>query len=241
MIAENDIPNADPSELIEQYKRFIFKLATRYQNILKQTGAVSLEDLHQVGFMAICEAQKTYEPGQGSFMNWLSWHARKAMRETIGINSNTGKAPPILSSLDAPLPGADNEDTSLIDTIPDSNILPFEETIIEDETKQETIKQIHDAVSRLKSATQREIVERVHFAGETKESAADAMGIKLTTFYEYERYAREKLRRDSELKQFVSGEIPFFHVGVARFNSTWISAVEKAVIWRDEHIFGNMH
>ena len=233
MIADCDIPGADPEAVIAQYEPLIQKIANRYIPVLEKHSAVDMDDLLQAGRIAVLRAQKRYDPsGDASFLTYIFKSVKWGIWRTLGIN-NAGVLPPIMRSLDEPI--KEDSDSTISDFIPDPNIQPFDESIIDDETRLETIKQVRDAVSRLKSNTEREIIERVHLSGEAKESAADAMGIKINTFRNYERNARDHLRRDCRLSRFAHNEIPFFRVGVGRFNTTWTSAVEEAVIWREEH------
>ena len=58
MIEDRDIPGADPAQVIEQYEPYLQKLANRYIPALAQTGAVGMDDLVQVGRIAVTEAQR---------------------------------------------------------------------------------------------------------------------------------------------------------------------------------------
>ncbi len=236
-IPDIDIPGTDADTLIFCFSAWIQKIANRYINALERTGAgavIDTGDLFQVGSLALLRAQKGYDPAGGaSFLHYSQFYIRAAMIREITAHKRPLPRGAFVS-LDEPIT-ADGDD-SLSEIIPDKSIVPFDDAIITDETRNETITEVRAAVARLKSKTQREIIERVHFAGESKETAAAAMGIKRRTFSEYERHAREKLHRDFRLRQFVYETIPFFHVGASRFNSSWESAVEKAVLWRENKI-----
>lgn len=232
MIADVDIPGADPAAVIEQYKRYVFKLAKRYIPILERSGVVGLEDLHQAGFLAIMDAQKRYNPEQGKFINWLFYYIRKYMRDTVGINPNTGAAPARLVYLDEPLTD-DEEDYSLLDTIADPAAVPMDEPIIEKETRNETASQVRAALDRMKSDKQRTAVSLVWMEGKTREQAAAEMKMKTRSFCSLEKYGRSTLRRDRRLRQYAQG-VPFIHVSVAQFNTTWTSATEYIALRRLE-------
>lgn len=234
MIADSEITGADPAAVIEQYKRYVFKLAKRYISILERSGVVGLEDLHQAGFLAIMDAQKRYNPEQGKFINWLFFYIRKYMRDTVGINPNTGAAPARLVYLDEPL-ADDEEDYTLLDTIADPDAVPMDEPIIEKETRNETASQVRAALDRMKSDKQRTAVSLVWMEGKTREQAAEEMQMKQGAFYSLENYGRSTLRRDWQLRQFAQS-LPFVHVGLSKFNTTWTSATEYAALWRLEHL-----
>lgn len=234
MIADNEIRGADPAAVIEQYEPYIKKLANRYNQVLKKTGAVGFDDLIQVGRIATLDAQKKYNPDNGSFMNCLYYYARGAMRRALGFNDQTGAPPVSLVYLDEPL--SDETETTRGDMIADPDALPMDEPIIEDETRREISEQVRAAVERMKSDKQREIITRVWFTGQKRETAAIEMGMKPAALRNLDKTARNTLRRDWRLKRFIMQEVPLFYVGVERYNTTWTSATEYAVLWRLQHL-----
>lgn len=234
MIEDRDIPGADPAAVVAQFEPFIRKLAKRYTALLERTGAVALEDLHQVGRLAVLQTQKTYNPESGyTFMRCLFYEIRRYMRKELEINPNTGAAPAQLVYLDEPLPGLDGDDITILDSIADPAAVPMDEPLIDEETREETAAEVRAAVDRLKNAKQREVVTRCWLNDQPKPKAAADMGIKVKALQMIDLEARRKLRRDNTLKLYA---MPFFHVGVNRFRSTWTSATEAAVLWRLEHL-----
>lgn len=234
MIADDEIRSADPAAVIEQYEPFLIKLANRYDDILSRTGAVGFDDLLQVGRIAVLDAQKTYYPDKGSFINWISYYIRKAMRSALDFDNQTGAAPVPLVYLDEPL--SDDTETKRGDMVADPDALPIDEPIIEDETKREISKQVREAVERMKSDRQREVITRVWLNGQERTAAAADMGMKTTALQTLDKTARTTLRRDWRLKRFVSQEVPLIFVSLARFNTTWTSATEEAAFWRLQHM-----
>ncbi len=233
MIADHDIPGAEPAAVIEQYEPYLQKLANRYAPVLSRTGAVGMDDLIQVGRIAVMDAQQRYKPEEGSFLNFLFYAARSAMRRALGFNSQTGALPAALVYLDKPI--SDDESLTLADTITDPSAVPMDEPIIEEETSRETSEQVQAALERTKSDKQRTAVKLVWLDGKTRTDAAAEMEMNQGAFYSLEKSARSTLRRDYRLRQYVM-QCPSFHVGINRFNQTFTSAVEAAVIWRNEHI-----
>lgn len=232
MIADADIRSADPAAVIKQYEPYIQKLANRYIPTLSNTGAVDMDDLIQVGRIAVAEAQRKYNPETGSFINFLYYCIRSAMRSALGFDHQTGEPPEILVYLDEPL--TEDTDATRLDMVPDT-ALNAEEKRIEQDTHDETAEAVRAAVDRLKSDRQREVIRRVWLDGQERETAAADMEINYKALCSLDREARSRLRRDHELKQYA---MPFFHVGVNRFRSTWTSATEAAVLWREDHLPG---
>lgn len=234
-ILDKDIPGADPAAIVAQYDAFIRKIARRYSPVLERTGAVDLDDLHQVGRCALLNAQSKYDPAEGgSFASFAYNWIRSAMRRALGFSS-TGAPPLALDYLDEPLTGEDGCDTSRLDMIPDPSILPFDEPLIEEENHQETALEVRAALGRLKSERQRDILNRIHFNGQARKAIAADLSVSISGVCQQEQAAYRKLRADKQLRQYAK-EIPFIHIGVNKFRSTWTSATEWAVLWRDEHL-----
>ncbi len=230
MIEDKNVPGADPGELIIQYTPLLHKIASRYTGLLERYPSIDKDDLLQAGRIAIYNSQKHYVPNdEATFVTYVSKAIRWNMMRVLGRKSD-GTLPEILESLDEPL--TDESDETRLDFVPD-NTLTAEERIVEQDCRQETAEAVRAAVDRLKNAKQREIITRCWLKEQPKPEAAAEMGIKLKSLQMIDLEARHRLQRDKRLRQYV---IPFFHVTRSRFNSTWTSAVEAAVIWREEHL-----
>lgn len=228
LIPDEVIPAADPEAVIRQYRPLVCKLARRYEAVLSRTGAIDIDDLQQIGFIAVCEAQKHYDPASGSFIGYASLWIRSAMRKALGFNSNTGEPPEALVYIDAPVP--DTEGITLADTIPDSHPTR-EEELIDQASRDEVAEAVRDAVDRIKNRRFREAITRIWLYGQDKQTAADEMGIAMSALRNYDRKGRDDLMRDKRLQMLA---FPLFTVGVSTFHTTMTSAVEKAVLWREK-------
>ena len=235
-IPDEAIPAADPEVVVLQYELYIKKIANRYNSELQKTGAIGFDDLVQVGRIAILDAQKNYNPENGSFINCLFNYARKAMRRALGFNNQTGEPPMTMTYLDEPL--SDDSESTRGDMIPDPNVRPMDEPIIEVETRNETYEQVHAALERMKSEKQKEVLTRVYLDGQERTAAAAEMNINTKALYALDQAGRNALYRDDKLKRYAY-TVPFIHVGVSQFNTTWTSATEMAVL-RLERDFDNM-
>lgn len=231
MIEDRDIPGADPAAVIEQYEPYLQKLANRYIPALSLTGAVDMDDLVQVGRIAAVEAQQKYRPEDGSFMNCLFYYVRKAMRCALGFNNQTGESPAALVYLDQPL--STETETTLGEILTDPGAVPLDEPIEEEETRRETSEQIRAALDRMKSDKQREVITRVYINGQDRAAAAADMNIRTTALYALDRTGRQTLRRDYRLRKYAE-TVPFVHVGLSQYNTTWTSVVELLALRRLE-------
>lgn len=225
------IPTADPEKVVEQYTGWVKRIANRYAAVLERTGSIDYEDLCQVGYLALLKAKESYNPGGMKFLSYSFYAIRNAMRRELGFSSD-GQLPPVLKSMDEPLD--DEADATLAEMIEDPNIMPFDESMIEAETREETVAEVHAAVDRLKNQKQREVITRCWLNGQEKPAAAADMGINIRALQAVDLEARDKLKRDKALRQFAMS-IPSFYIGARTFNSTWTSAVEAEVIWKEEH------
>ena len=229
MILDAQIPTADPGEVIVQFTPWIHRIARRYVPALEQQQLVDLDDLLQAGRIAVFNCQKTYDPGKCTFLSYSKNWIRSAMRRALGFK-NDGTLPDVPMSLDSSL--ADDSDAAWLDFVPDTTPTA-EENIIERDRRNETAEAVHAAVDRLKNAKQREVITRCWLNEQPKPEAAEEMGINIRSLQMVDLEARHKLRRDKELKTYAALQFPFMHVGPGRFRSTWTSATEKAVMWRE--------
>ena len=231
-IPDKDIPMADPAEVIQQYSAWVQKIANKYTGIVEDSGVFDMEDLHQSGCMALLEAQKTFDPDRGkTFMSWSYLTIKNAMLTLLGYRDKARHIPPAPPiPLDKPI--SDDSDDRLLDTIEDPDYIPVDEQICDKETREETRVEVRAAVDRLKSPAQREVIRRLYLDGQDREKIANDMRIEPKKVSSLDREARRKLRRDKRLCEYA---MPFFNVSINRFRTTWTSAVEAAVIWREQH------
>ena len=226
-IPDKDIPATDPGTLIMQYTPLLQKLAKRYKPVLDKTGSVDIEDLLQAGRIAIYNAQKNYNPNNGAtFLTYAFNGIRGAMLYALGYKN--GKIPIALEYLDEPL--SDNGDDTRLDYIPDPSPTA-EESIIEQDTRNETAEAVHAAISRLKSEKHREIITRVYINGQDRKTAAEEMRMKIGSFHAADQIARGKLKRDKRLQWFC---MPMLSGGLKRFRETGASSVEEMILWKEK-------
>ncbi len=230
-IPDEDIPGASPDAVVRQYRNLVYKIATGYQGILSMVRTVDINDLTQEGFIGLLDAQKSYHPDKGSFTRWSAYYIRGAMRKALGIG-NDGNLPPdtFTLSLDAPI--SEDEDISLMETVKDPNSPIPEEVVTEAEERETISSAVRDAVQHMKSEKQREAIQRIWIEEQDRNKAAEEMGISYKALTALDKAGRTSLSRNPRLQEIY---MPDFKVGVNSFRSTWTSAVEKAVIWLEEH------
>ena len=224
MIPDAEIQKTDPETLIYCFTPWVQKIASRYTALLAKTGAVDMNDLYQVGCMALLNAQKLYNPEAGaSFLGFSQNYIRNAMRKELGFSPD-GRQPVIMEYLDEPL--KDDEDTCKVDMLMDESIEPADERI----QRLERYDELHRAIGRLESDKHREIIKRVYFDEETPQQAAASMGMKVGSFYSANQIALGKQRRDYKLKMLCA---PVYSPSLRTFRLTFTSAVEAEVLWKE--------
>lgn len=231
-IQDKDIPGADPGRLLYCFQPLIKKVAQRYTGFLERSGAVGFEDLVQVGNIALLDAQSHYDPDKGaSFVSFSCYFLRSAMRSTLGFYGNGRmNPPPVFDYLDAPLMEEDPEAGSIVDTIPDPNAIDAAEYFAEEAEREEVASQVRAAVARLKSARQREAIQRVYLDGQDCKTAAEEMGIERRQLHSLNEIAKKTMRRDHRLKKFAYSQ---HHVTLRQFNTTFTSEQEEWILWKE--------
>ena len=208
--------------------------ARRYSWALKRLPALDLEDLQQSAALGAWIAKQTYKEECGSWATYSSYFIQNEIRALIGIKQQ--RLPALTLSLDAPLaPDGDENDGTILDTIPDTSVPDTEEVILQDEVR-DTVR---DAVERLQDALQRQVIQIHRFDGKSISETAQALEITETDVRRLDRQARfQHIARDPKIRALISLEdrTPYYsHVGVNTFNNTLTSVTEKAALWRIEH------
>lgn len=230
-IPDKEIPAADPADVILQYEAWINKIVKRYSGMLNDTGAVDTEDMIQAGNVGLLEAQKTYDPNRGSsFISWSYKPIRNSIFSLFGFDNPGRKRPRLpLVYLDEPI-DTDGEET-MLDMIQDPNCIIPEEKAVQDAAREEIRKEVRAAVERMQNEKYKTVVKRIWLEGKDKKSLAAEMGLSLEAVQHCDRNGRSKLYHDYKLRRLV---LPSFNVGLSRYRITLTSAVERAVLWKEQ-------
>lgn len=161
--------------LYDRVKYFMYKLAGEYYSRYSErfiACGVEMSDLRQECFPAFLKALDYFNPAtEFKFVSFLKYPLKNVCAELLGIRNSDGKNHKPLdnaTSLDKTLPGADNEDVTLKNIIPDpSSEQAFEKAIdgIQDEQTRDVL---YKALDRLEKPLRAVIVhyyfERMTFA-----------------------------------------------------------------------------
>ncbi len=182
-----------------------------------------MDDLIQVGSLALLRAQKKYDPaGKASFLTFSFYYLRRVMRREIENNSPS-LPPGAFISLDEPT----IDDSPLSEIIEDKSIEPAEERI----ERQERAEELHRAIDRIKYENRRTIINQVYFDNRDITSIAEEMSISKQYASALHRDALSRLRKDETLRALCA---PVFSAGVGRFRARWESCVEAEILWKEK-------
>lgn len=227
------------SALWEQVKNFVARQANRLVFSLNGRCGVTVDDLINTGFIAMCEACKTYSEDKGSFLNWLNYYLKTAFAEACGYRTSRRDMLDMAESLDHPLDVSDARSETFGDIVPDP-IDPFEavDNALYNKGLHERLEAIIDTLPHEGA----EIIRGKYWRNETTKELAARM--KRT-----EKQIRAKcwccesqLRRAArhtwpgrQLQEYINMNTPWYlQVSVSQFNATHTSAVERIVIRREE-------
>lgn len=214
------------------HKGLVRMCANRYRYFLRQRPALSMEDLMQEGYLAVLEAEKTWQPEKGAFSTWAVFYIRKAMRKALELKSVGGKSyfRPAPASLDAPVP--ESEELSLLDTIADPDAWDGGEMA----ASADECRVVREAVEQL-PADQYEIAMACLIGKQPLAPWARERGLKPQQARDLEYKAIRSLRQLLQpyaAEMALDGETNFYRSkGRIAFNTTRCSAVEDIVFDRE--------
>lgn len=102
-------------------RRLVMQTARRWHRAFNGSRGIDLDDLEQVGFLALTKAAETWNPDSGAFSTWLTFQLKNSFSATYFMRTEKDRRDPLNNavSLDMPPAGAD-EDVMLRDIIPDA-------------------------------------------------------------------------------------------------------------------------
>lgn len=193
-----DIQNGNRAALTELWgavRPLLFSLAWKFYSRQGKercsSHGVTLEDLQQESFFALCDAVGAFDEGKGyQFTTYLSRATENRFRACMGIR---GKRDPLNAAdrLERPLPG--EEERQQGDTIPDEQAQAALEAV-DDAAQQEQLQAVLGEALEALPAPQGDVL-RLRFLGQrTRQQTADALGLTLADVRREEQKALVQLR-----------------------------------------------
>ena len=183
------------TELWGAVRPLLFSLAWKFYSRQGKercsSHGVTLEDLQQECFFALCDAVGAFDEGKGyQFTTYLSRATENRFRACMGIR---GKRDPLNAAdrLERPLPG--EEERQQGDTIPDEQAQAALEAV-DDAAQQEQLQAVLGEALEALPAPQGDVL-RLRFLGQrTRQQTADALGLALADVRREEQKALVQLR-----------------------------------------------
>lgn len=222
--------------LYEANRGLVCKIALRYSGICRRDRATDIDDLMQVGFFAVMDAVKTYNPENGAWSGWLVFYLRRAMCNELGIKNGGALRPDCGAvSLDAPLSAEDSESSSRLDLLADPSLPDSDEELM----RQEVAHGVRAAIGRIGSDRQRRALIGCELEQRSYSDVAADLGITASVCRGDWARGIKALRQDRELLclaqawELDQGTRFYAYKGAQGFRSDWTSTVEAAVLWRE--------
>lgn len=221
-------------------EKFVRSRAWRFAETLPPERGLTLDDLVQIGFLAMTEAARTYTPdGGANFLTWLSYRLKSEFMDAAGYHA---RQPDPLNNrrtvrLDAPLDEEDAEGDTIGDETPDARV-DVDAAVVDGVYQEQLRAALDDALNEL-PAVERAVLERKYYHSEGRQEIAVSLGLpNVSMVTDRERRGLERLRggtrASKRLEAFLSDEVnPYIGTGLFSFLHSGASSVEIAAERRD--------
>lgn len=215
--------------LVKQNSGMIYKIAAGYCVFATRNRGVDMEDLMQAATIGLLSSVDSWDETRGSFISLAVFHMRREIRTALGIRSSKKQLETTTGVLSLHTPIGENDDTLLIDMVADDTAAS-PQTAAEKENLAQIVR---EEVARL-PGVERVTVEKKWFYGAHR-NELEAIH---ANHYAIEKNAFQKLKRNKRLRALRDDYLTpvYHHKGVAAFQSSFISATEEAVLWRERYI-----
>lgn len=188
--------------LWDQVRRFAASRARRWERI---SPGVEVEDLLQVGFLALLDALEMWRLEEGSFISWYSILLKGAFTEAAGLRTMRQRNDPlrVAVSLDAPVGHNAEDPFTMLDVLADHTAEQQMDGLAERDLAEERSRVLHRLLDQL-DETQRQAVLLVHGFGLTVPQAAARLQLDAATVRSAADSALRFLRRPANARQLIS-------------------------------------
>lgn len=220
-------------ELIQHNRRLVYQNAMRFRTILERCPCVDLEDLFQVGFLALLPAALSYDAERGkSWHSWAGWYVRRAVKKALGFRhtldeegKQTEAPPPAVVSLDQPIMDGDLDSGALVDLIEDQDAI----SPLEAAERGDLRALVREEVAALPDR-QAQTITAYDLEGQTLTAISSAWGVSVQRVSDLRAKGFRRLRRScARLWQDYSPNY-HRHKSVSAFQRSGSSVVEDLVL-----------
>lgn len=221
-----------------QVRNFVARQANRLVLALDGRCGVTVDDLINEGFLAMCAACETYNDDKGGFITWLDFYLKRSFAAACGYRTSRRDAIDLSDSLDRPLDHSDADSDTLGAVIPDPR---NQYDAVDNAVYNEGLHVRLDALIGTLTPAGAEMIRDAYWKGKTTEQLARDRGITERAVGRRREDYIQNLRRQARctsaglrLCAYIEVNTPYYtHVGPRQFNTTHTSAVEKAVLVRE--------
>ena len=184
-----------------QVRRFAASQARRWA---RASTGVEVEDLLQVGFLALMDAVGTWNRDTGMFLTWYTLRLKGAFTEAVGLRTARQRNDPLRGavSLDAPVGHDEADPFTLLDILEDSTAERAMDGLAERDLAEERSRTLHRLLEQL-DETQRQAVWLVHGVGFTVPQAAARLQLDAATVRSAADSGLRLLRRPANARQLL--------------------------------------
>ncbi len=185
-------------EIYEQNKGLLVMMARRYARACALDRAMSVEDLMQAGAIGLMKAADSFDPAAGkSWSGWACWHIQMEFNSALGLRQGRFTRPhTCAATLDGPLHADEADSMTAGDLLADETLPDADEALLRDELR----RGVREAVGRLKSERQRQVVQLCKLEGWSYRQAAKRLGVSVGQAYQLFFRASNNLARDPRLQ-----------------------------------------
>ena len=233
----NGVRRGDPQAMDELYtenKGLLYRLSRRYTRACERDRAVDEEDLIQAGYIGLLAAARAWEPDRGGWPTIAVLYVKNAMRGALGIHDKRDRAEHGALSLDKPL--ADDEDSSLLNTLKDNSLPDTGEAVALDDLRRKVRAEVRNLNSRHAAG----VIYAHDIDGRSYRKISEETGITKNEIRQIRNKGFDELRKSPTILTLINLEDRtryYAHKGYRAFSSSWSSVVEDAVIWRLEQYY----
>ena len=187
--------------LWDQVRRFAAAQARRWA---RASTGVEVEDLLQVGFLAMLDALERWNRVEGSFIAWYSLRLKGAFTEAVGLRTARQRNDPLRGavSLDAPVGHDEADPITILDVLEDPTAERAMQGVMERDFAAERSRTLHRLLDQL-DETQRQAAWYVHALGFTVPQAAARLQLDAATVRSAADSALRFLRRPANARQLL--------------------------------------
>ncbi len=205
-------------QLLEQNQRYLYRAAYRFKAFAERNRGMDMEDLIQAASLGLLLSVDQWDDSRGMFLTFATFFIKRELLRALGMESTKERienvTPP--SSIYDPVPGAD--DMQLIDLIEDASGISPEDAAIRNEMRCTVRRCVMALPQKERTAVLQRYFENVQADPKDLRSGIRMLG-------------REKKLLELLIER---DDGVYHHKSLQRFNTTFSSTVEDAVIRREE-------